>query len=63
MHMLQSKDFLVCFLKKGSLIYVCFYNTGKRGPDGDSFLDERDLIERAMEFTEQSEASYLRTFE
>jgi hypothetical protein len=63
MHMLQSKGYLVCFLKKGSLIYVCLYNKAKRGPDGDSFLDERDLIERAMDFTEQSEASYLRTFE
>ena len=40
MHMLKSEDFTVCFLKKGSLIYICLYNTSRRASNGEIFLDE-----------------------
>jgi len=43
LRVLRGKDFVISFLKKGSLIYMCISNMSQRGPDGEVFLDERDV--------------------
>jgi hypothetical protein len=63
LHMVQAHGFTVCFLKKGSLIYICLYNTAQKTSDGKIFLDELEAYEKADEWAEQSEAAYLRTLE
>ena len=62
-HALRSKCFTAYFLKKGSLIYICLYNTAKRASDGKPFLDEREAYEMGNDFAERAENQYLRTFE
>jgi hypothetical protein len=43
-HMLRSKIFRVYFLRKGSLIYICLYNSSERCPRGAFFLDDLQLM-------------------
>lgn len=59
LQMLRAKGFLVCFLKKGSLIYICLYNQGKRLANGEVFLDEQEIEQQATVYTDQSQLQYL----